>query len=101
MDEYIINKMNSTTRLTDYYYEYHKELMDRKNVLFLKYEDMVRDFDTWLSRLLAFLDLGTSQQLIDEIKAGASFKVSKENIYKHKRHPDIHRRGKEAFGIQR
>ncbi len=94
VDEYVINKMNSTTRLTDYYYEYHKELMSRKNVLFLKYEDMVTDFDAWLNRLLAFLDLGTSQQLIDEIKAGASFNVSKEDIYKHKRQvkPGEHKR---------
>jgi hypothetical protein len=94
VDEYIINKMNSTTRLTDYYYEYHKELMSRKNVLFLKYEDMVVDFDAWLNCLLAFLDLGTNPQLIDEIKAGASFKVSKEDIYKHKRQvkPGEHKR---------
>jgi hypothetical protein len=94
VDEFIINKMNSTTRLTDQYYEYHKELMAGKNVLFLKYEDMVANFDDWLNRLLVFLDLGTSRQLIDEIKSGASFNVSKEDIYKHKRQvkPGEHKR---------
>jgi hypothetical protein len=94
VDEYIINKMNETTRLTDHYYEYHRELMGRKNVLFLKYEDMVADFDPWLDRLVQFLELGTSQRLIDEIKAGASFKVSREDVRQHKRQvkPGEHKR---------
>ena len=64
----------------------NQELIGKSNVLLLKYEDMVTDFDTWLNCLLEFLDLEVSQPLMAEIKAAASFKVDKEDAYKHKRH---------------
>ncbi|MCX6579054.1 MAG: sulfotransferase domain-containing protein [Candidatus Aminicenantes bacterium] len=94
VDEYVIEKLNSDSHFLDRYYEYHKVLMGKPNVLFLKYEDMVTDFGPWLDRLLAFLDLDVAPGLIAEIKAGADFKVSSENIYKHKRQvtPGDHKR---------
>lgn len=94
VDEYVIDKLNSDSRFLDRYYEYHKELMGKPNVLFLKYEDMVTNFEPWLERLLAFLDLDVAPELIAEIKAGADFKVSNEDIYKHKRQvtPGDHKR---------
>lgn len=85
VDEYIINKMNSTTRLTDYYLEYHRELLGKKNVLFLKYEDMVTHFDPWLDRMLEFFELEVSPQLLEEIKNAANFNVTREDVHKHKR----------------
>jgi hypothetical protein len=84
VDNYVMNKLNEPGYL-DKYYEYYQELMDKPNVLLLKYEDMVYDFDTWLNRLLKFLDLEVSESLMVEIKAAASFKVDKEDVYKHKR----------------
>jgi hypothetical protein len=94
VDEYVITKLDSESHFLDRYLEYHKELMGKPNVLFLKYEDMVTDFEPWLDRLLAFLDLDVDPALIAEIKAGADFKVSKEDIYKHKRQvtPGDHKR---------
>jgi len=94
VDEYVIEKLNSDSHFLDRYYEYHKALMGKPNVLFLKYEDMVTDFEPWLDRLLAFLDLNVDPGLLAEIKAGADFKVSSENIYKHKRQvaPGDHKR---------
>ncbi len=94
VDEYVIDKLNSDSHFLDRYCEYHKELMGKPNVLFLKYEDMVTNFEPWLDRLLGFLDLDVDPGLIAEIKAGADFKVSNEDIYKHKRQvtPGDHKR---------
>lgn len=94
VDEYVINKLDSDSHFLDRYIEYHKELIGKPNVLFLKYEDMVTNFEPWLERLLAFLNLDVSPGLIAEIKAGADFKVSSEDIYKHKRQvtPGDHKR---------
>ena len=94
VDDYVIDKLNSDSHFLDRYYEYDNELMGKPNVLFLKYEDMVTNFEPWLERLLEFLDLDVSPRLISEIKAGADFKVSNEDIYKHKRQvtPGDHKR---------
>jgi hypothetical protein len=60
----------------------------------LKYEDMVGDFSAWLDRLIGFLELDLGREFIEGLKAGAEFKVSKEDVYKHKRQvtPGDHRR---------
>jgi hypothetical protein len=101
VDEHVINKLGSDSRFLDRYVEYHRELMGKPNVFFLKYEDMVTDFDPWLDRLLEFLELNVSPQLIEEIRASANFKVSKEDIYKHKRQvtPGDHKRKLKAETI--
>jgi hypothetical protein len=85
VDEYVIDKINSTSRLTDDLMEYHQQLSGKDNVLFLKYEDMVTDFEPWLNQLLTFLDLDISPELKNEISDSGNFKVDKENVYKHKR----------------
>lgn len=94
VDEYVIYKLSSGSSFLDRYYEYHRELMGKPNVLFLKYEDMVTGFEPWLDRLLEFLELNVSPQLLEEIRGSANFKVSKEDIYKHKRQvtPGDHKR---------
>ena len=85
VDEFVINRLNSNSRFLERYYEYHKELMGKTNVLFLKYENMVENFDTWLDRLIEFLGMDLSREFIHRVKAEADFKVSKEDIHKHKR----------------
>lgn len=94
VDDYVINKLNSDSQFLNRYYEYYNELMDKPNVLFLKYEDMVTNFEPWLERLLEFLNLDVDPGLIAEIKAGADFKVTNEDIYKHRRQvtPGDHKR---------
>ena len=94
VDEFVINRLNSNPRFLDRYFEYHKELMGKPNVLFLKYEDMVENFDTWLDRLVEFLGMDLSREFIDRVKAEADFKVTKEDIHKHKRQvtPGDHKR---------
>jgi hypothetical protein len=85
VDEFAINKLEANSRFLDRYQEYYRELLNKPNVLFLKYEDMVGDFSAWLDRLIRFLELDLSGEFIRKLKAGADFKVSKEDVYKHKR----------------
>lgn len=94
VDEYVINKLNQTNRLLVLYKEYLKTFAGKDNVLLLKYEDMVTDFDAWLIRLTEFLDLDTSPGLIRQIKTSAGFDVDGEDITKHRRQvtPGEHKR---------
>jgi len=72
---------------------YAKYLLGKKNVLFLKYEDMVADFPTWLNQIFKHLQMTPSEQLVKELIDGAIFEV-KEDVYSHKRQvkPGDHRR---------
>jgi hypothetical protein len=94
VDEFVINRLDGNSRFLNRYYQYHKELMGKPNVLFLKYEDMVENFDAWLDRLIAFLGMDLSREFINRLKAGADFKVAKEDVHKHKRQvtPGDHKR---------
>jgi hypothetical protein len=94
IDEFVINRLNGKPGFLDRYQVYHKELMGKPNVLFLKYEDMVESFDTWLDRLIEFLGMDLRREFIDRLNAEADFKVSKEDIHKHKRQvtPGDHKR---------
>jgi len=94
VDEFVINRLDGNSRLLNRYYQYHKELMGKPNVLFLKYEDMVENFDAWLDRLIEFLGMDFPREFVDRLKAGADFKVTKEDIHKHKRQvtPGDHKR---------
>jgi hypothetical protein len=85
VDEFVINRLNSNPRFLQGYKDYAKELMGKPNVLFLKYEDMVENFGAWLDQLIEFLGMDIRKEFIDRIKAEVDFKVSKEDIHKHKR----------------
>lgn len=85
VDEFVINRLNKKTRFLPEYKEYYKGLIGKPNVLFLKYEDMVENFDAWLDQLIEFLGMDISKEFIDQIKVEVDFNVSKEDIYKHKR----------------
>ncbi|MCP4157899.1 MAG: sulfotransferase domain-containing protein [bacterium] len=93
LDEYVVDKLDSGSQFLERYYRY-KELVDKPNVLFLKYEDMINDFENWLERLLDFLSTAVSPLLLEEIRARANSKVSKEDKFKHKRQvtPGDHKR---------
>lgn len=76
------------------YEEYREKLYGRPNVLFLKYEDMVADFDPWIAQLLDFSGLKLGQKTIESIKRTANFNVDKEDRTSHKRQvtPGDHKR---------
>ncbi|MEG4034985.1 sulfotransferase domain-containing protein [Microcoleus sp. S36b_A4] len=79
--------------LSTKYNQYEKYLLAKKNVLLLKYEDMVTDFPVWLSEMFKHLAIKPSEQLRKELIDEAKFEV-KEDIYSHKRQvkPGDHRR---------
>jgi len=84
------------------YDEYIERFYNKSNVLFLKYEDMVADFASWLSKLTAFYDLNLSNNTIDSILKTASFNVAQEDKKAHKRQvtPGDHKRKLKRETIQ-
>jgi hypothetical protein len=94
VDEFVINRLNRNPRFLQGYKDYAKELLGKPNVLFLKYEDMVENFDAWLDQLIEFLGMDIRKEFIDRLKAEVDFNVSKEDVYKHKRQvtPGDHKR---------
>lgn len=76
------------------YHDYMDKFISRPNVLFLKYEDMVGDFNNWLYNLIRFTGLNVPRDVEDSIIQSANFSVSKENVTSHKRQviPGDHRR---------
>ncbi|MEO8710482.1 MAG: sulfotransferase domain-containing protein [Parafilimonas sp.] len=67
------------------YAAYCSNLLNKKNVLFLKYEDMISDFDPWLHKLNSFLELNDNEREIKDIIAATTFKVEKEDPNSFKR----------------
>ena len=63
------------------YEDYINELMLDGEVLFLRYEDMVADFSTWLNRLSQHCQLDHLTESLMQIEAEADFDVSKEDKY--------------------
>lgn len=93
IDEFVTSRSQMNEFLKKYS-EYSKELMDRPNVLFVKYEDMVNDFETWLNSVIKFLELDVSKEKVNKIVSKADFTVDKEDIHSHKRQvtPGDHQR---------
>lgn len=76
IDDFVLKKAKD---LAITYDDYCNNLLNRNNVLFLKYEDMIEDFDSWIKKLLKFFNLENKQIIADEISKKTSFKVDKEN----------------------
>ncbi len=91
IDEWAIE---NTQIFTERYKTYCEKLINRPNVLFLKYEDMIGDFNTWLYKLREFTTLNVKEDTIKSIVEKSSFNVDKEDVKSHKRQvtPGDHRR---------
>lgn len=91
IDDYALRVIESELRKYRLYYE---KLIGKPNVLFLKYEDMVTNFTSWIGKVIDFFQFAPSQKILDEIMQKANFEVRKENIYAHKRQvkPGDHQR---------
>jgi len=85
------------------YEEYCDKLYGRPNVLFLKYEDMIADFDSWFSRFMEFSGFNLSDEVIEAIHKEANFNVKNEDQKAHKRQvtPGDHKRKlkEETIGV--
>jgi hypothetical protein len=94
VDEYVLTKMAPESRFLKRYITYHEKLMGQKNVLFLKYEDIVKDFHLSLDKIVEFFQLDVDPSLLDTIKVQANFSIQAEDVFRHKRQvtPGDHRR---------
>jgi len=85
IDEYVLKEAST------YFYryrEYAQKLLHKPNLLFVRYEDMVTDFEKWLDPIITFLDVEVKKEMINQIMREANFKVERENVYVHKRQVD-------------
>ena len=91
IDEHVLKEADV---VSDIYLRCCQKLLNKSYVLFVKYEEMVNDFESWLDKIIDFAEFHPSEKIRSEIMRGANFKVEKENIYAHKRQvtPGDHRR---------
>ena len=91
IDKYALEKAKHYRNIYNYYCN---EIIDKDNVLLLKYEDMVEDFGGFISRIINFLGLKIPDKRLKTILAMGDFSVNKEDIYSHKRQvtPGDHKR---------
>ncbi|MEO8116284.1 MAG: sulfotransferase domain-containing protein [Bacteroidota bacterium] len=76
IDEYVLEIAPDIQRK---YKAYCDDLLPDKNVLFLKYEEMVGDFSSWLTKIANYLELENPQKKIATLVEATKFKVKKED----------------------
>ena len=82
VDEHVIHESD---RFLKTYSTYIDELLALKNVLFLKYEDMISDFDNFLILINKHGQLQLSEQQLKKLNRSSEFKPQQENLESHKR----------------
>lgn len=84
------------------YQTYCKQLLANKNMLFVKYEKMVEDFDGWLQNVAEHLNLDNEVDALAEIKRKANFSVPSEDKFAQRRQvtPGDHQRKLRAQTIE-
>lgn len=77
------------------YETYARELLGRPNVLYLKYEEMIGDFDAWLKRILDFTGWPPREETLARLRASARRGENpSEDVSQHRRQalPGDHKR---------
>lgn len=82
LDAFVLEQVGE---VVERYTTYHEALAGRDNVLVLRYEEMVGNFEPWLSRLAEFIGSGDQREALEAIRAEADFAVKKEDKYSHRR----------------
>jgi sulfotransferase family protein len=82
IDDFVLQNVDSRLKK---YHLYHEKIINKTNVSFLKYEDMVFNFDNWLHNIIDFLNIDVPENLLKDIRDSANFEVKEENIFVHKR----------------
>ena len=81
IDEYVLE---SADEFKSIYGKYVEFLKNSENIKFLKYEDMITEFEPWLKELYDFLNIDIrNNQSFDQSVKKASFKVAKEDKNSH------------------
>jgi hypothetical protein len=91
IDEWVLEKF---PLFLERYKTYLEKFNNKPGILFIKYEDMLEDFDNWLNNIIRFIDVNVKKGTIESIKRKANFKVDKEDVKAHKRQviPGDHKR---------
>jgi len=86
--------LENAENVKNIYEKYCRELLAQSNVLFLKYENMIKDFRCWLDQVIEYFEFRIGDSAKERIARYAKFDVPKENIYHCKRQvkPGDHRR---------
>lgn len=74
IDEFVLDKASDLQEK----YQAYAPLIAMNNVLFLKYEDMISDFENWLLKLCSFLNI-ENETVFKDLVSNTKFKVDKEN----------------------
>jgi len=82
IDEYVLEKLPI---FKERYEKYISEILGKPNVMFVKYEEMVEDFSSWIQKVASFAGLAGNSQRINDIIAETSFEVKSENPNEFKR----------------
>lgn len=82
VDRYCTLQADEYLRLYTNYIELYK---DADNILLSRYEDMVSDFENWLTRLFTFTETPLDHFHFTNILENADFQVDKEDVKQHKR----------------
>ncbi len=73
IDEFVLHRANDLNKTYTSYQEY----LGNTNVLHLKYEDMISDFEYWLSSIYNFLQLKKDDQFADLLDKNSKIKPGK------------------------
>ena len=94
VDEFVTMAFTSWRHIRKSYRDYCDHLLGKSNVLFVRYEDMVEDFDRWLESVVEFFEFRPAPELLAGIRATAGFPVSGERVDAQKRQvlPGDHKR---------
>jgi len=78
------------------YREYCDHILNRSNTVFVTYEEMVADFESWLRKYIAPFPLARPERIIKKLvrRYRHNFQVDGEDVYRHKRQvaPGDHKR---------
>lgn len=90
IDDWVMEK----SAIFSYRYKTYLDIAGKPNVLLLKYEDMIKDFNSWLDAFSGFLNVHASAGTLSSIRKKADFSVQKERVDAHKRQvaPGDHKR---------
>jgi hypothetical protein len=91
IDEFVIFE---TKEYIPIYQGYVDQLLNKPNVLFLKYEEMVGSFENWLAELIAHIGISVDSAILDQLRKEADFSVKQEDPYSQRRQvtPGDHKR---------
>jgi len=82
-----INKKTRAEWFLLKYEMYCKYLLNKPNVIFVKYENMIVDFKNWLNKIITPFNIHNSEKVVGYLaeKHRNAFKIKRENIMRHRR----------------